>query len=545
MRNTLRLSFLPTALLTLLGLHAQAPAWQEPPRIVVGIVVDQMRTDYIYRFWDNFGEGGFKRLVREGSFQRDAHYDYVPTYTGPGHASIWTGTTPARHGIVSNDRYDRHTRGSVYCATDTTVRAVGTASTAGQRSPAQLLATTLFDELELRTDGKARTVAVSLKDRSAIMPAGRMGDAAYWFVGGEEGRFVTSSWYRDSLPAWLEAFNAQRLPEKYLSGTWDLLLPRERYHTPLPDDNIYEVPLERDVRPTLPLDLGALRRNGASLGLLNYTPWGNTIITDLALAAMAGENMGSDAVTDMLSVSYSSTDILGHKVGPRALELEDMYIRLDKELERLFKALDVRAGKGRYTVFLTADHAAADVPAYLRDQGGSAGYVQIAPIRELVQEALKGSGVQLEMLVDGQVFLSGKAADVRAAALDVAQALRHHALIAAAYSAEEALRAPAEDLSARAIRRGYMPQRSGDVIYLFRPGYFESYRNLEAGTTHGSGWNYDTHVPVLFMGRGVLPGEVLRRTSITDVAPTVSAIVGMALPNAADGTVVPELLQKR
>lgn len=519
-----------------------AQQWADPPRLVVGIVVDQMRTDYIYRYWNNFGEQGFKRLVREGSFQREAHYDYVPTYTAPGHASIYTGTTPAHHGIVANHPYRRDLGKTWYIARDTTVQGVGTNSDRGQRSPTQLLASTLADELELRTAKRSRTVGVALKDRSAIMPMGRTGDAAYWYVGGQEGRFVTSTWYRESLPDWLVRFNDQELPAKYLDRTWSTLLPIERYQSFGPDESPYELPLTDRAKPALPLDLAALRADGGDLGLLVYTPWGNTITTDLAIAAIEGEQLGADEVTDLLAVSYSSPDELGHLMGPRAIEVEDMYLRLDAELARLLGYLDRKIGAGNYTLFLTADHGGADVPALLKDAGASAGYTAMRDLAKWLDD--HGFAGQVEKVGPGQVYLRPEAPD--GAADEVARVLSYHPGVSAALSASSLLRMDELRAEGRAMARGFMPTRCGDVVYTLRPGFMEEeYGNGGKGTSHGSPWNYDTHVPVLFFGKGVAPGEVLRRTSIVDVAPTVAAIVGMARPNACNGQVVQEVLGTR
>jgi predicted AlkP superfamily pyrophosphatase or phosphodiesterase len=536
------------------GCSAQqpVPTWQEPPRLVVGIVVDQMRADMVQRYWSNFGEGGFRRLVREGAYLRNAHYNYAPTYTAPGHASIYTGTTPAYHGIVGNDLYDRRAGTEGYCATDAQVKGVGCADAVGARSPFRLLATTIADELERRTERNAITIGISLKDRGAIMPIGRTGDAAYWFTGGVEGAFSTSSWYRPELPAWLQRFNAEGRAAKYLDRTWDLMLPKERYHQVLADDNPYEIPLSGATTATLPQDLAALYRTSGSTGMLAYTPWGNTIVTDLALAAIAGEGMGADAVPDLLAVSYSSPDILGHRVGPRALELEDMYVRLDRELERLFKTLDEQVGKDRYVVFLTADHAAADVPAYLRDLKGSAGYVPLSELQAEVEAALGaryGAGPWVRHVLNEQLWLNDSLVAARGleahAVQDLAAStLRKRADIAFAYSAHELLRAAMPTAPGRALQLGFQESRSGDVAFVMRPGYFERMgEGPGRGTTHGSIWNYDTHVPLLFMGRGIRPGEVLRRTHITDIAPTLSMLLGTALPDAAIGEPLPEVLR--
>lgn len=532
-----RSALLP-ALLASTIIQAQ-PVWQAPPRLVVGIVVDQMRTDMLYREWDNFGADGFKRLLREGSFQRDAHYGYVPTYTAPGHSSIYSGTTPSRHGITSNYIYDRTLRRSVYCLKDTSMRGIGTNDPSAKRSPAKLLASTLADEMELRWGGRSKTIGIALKDRSAMLPIGRTGDAAYWFQGGTEGRFVTSSWYRDELPPWVVAFNEEGKAAAYLERTWELALPRDRYHTPVPDDDQYEWPLVAGLKPTLPVDLAALRRAGTSLDLIKSTPWGNTITTDMALAAITGEALGQDSVPDLLALSYSSPDESAHDVGQRAIELEDIYIRLDAELARLFAALDERIGAGNYTVFLTADHGGADVPAYLQDQQGSAGYAGPA---ELMGFLRSRGATAVDTIVKEHVFL--KPGSSNAAADSVAEALMQHPKVATAESAHRLVHGSFIDPLKQAMTRGWMHGRSGDVVFALRPGYMVWPDSApHKGTDHGTAWNYDTAVPVVLMGRGILPGEVLRRTDITDIAPTICAILGVALPNAADGRIVPEAIR--
>ena len=536
-------TLLITTLLPLSIMAQQVLSWQAPPKLVVGIVVDQMRTDYIYRYWDNFGEGGFKRLIGEGAFLRNAHYNYMPTVTGPGHASIYTGTTPSRHGIVGNDMYDRATRKTYYCVGDTAMKSVGTTTTNGKKSPHLLLASTLADELELRFDRRAKTIGIALKDRSAILPIGRTGDAAYWFSGGD---FISTSWYMKELPAWVTAFNGKKLADHYMSGTWDLVLPRERYHEVLPDDNPYEIPLKSGMRPSLPVNLDSLRLAGVGAEVLPYTPGGNSITTDMALAAITGELMGADAITDLLAISYSSPDLLGHRVGPRAVELEDMYIRLDREIKRLLEALDARVGAGEYTIFLTADHGAVDVPAYLKDLKGSAGYVDMGTIANhlngLFMAEVSGGTFAVDTIMDGQVFLrrSGQVLAQR-----VASTMLRFDMIADAMEAGASPSPWGADLRTL-MANGCMPQRSGDVLFALRPNLFEKETWSDGhGTTHGSGWTYDTHVPVIFFGRGVERGEVLKRTEITDIAPTLCAIVGMALPNAASGVVVHQVLGDR
>lgn len=529
------------------------PAWAKPPRLVVGIVVDQMRPDYIYRYWDNFSSGGFKRLVGEGAFLRNTHFDYVPTHTAPGHASVYSGTTPMHHGIVANDMYDRNKGTGFYCVQDDAVSGVGATGYKGQRSPLNLLAGTLADELERVTDGRSKTVGVAMKDRGSILPIGRTGDAAYWFFEGTDGYFATSSWYMNALPRWLQEFNARGLAKKYLQEQWDLLLPVERYHISLPDDNVYEEPLAGSAKATLPMDVKAMYEAAArSTVLLRFIPAGLTYTTDVALAALDGEGMGQDEHTDLLAISYGATDELGHEMGPRALEIEDMYLRLDRELERLFKALDEKVGKGNFTVFLTADHAAVDVPAYLRDKKASAGYVDATDLVGRVNVALTaqfGAGNWVRKRVKEQLFLNdslitAKKLDRALVQRAAADELLKHPLVSDAITAADLARNTYATGLRKHIQRGFMPMRSGDVCYIMRPSHLSKYPGMnERGTDHGSSWNYDTHVPVLFMGAGIKPGEVVRRTSITDIAPTLAMIIGCALPDAAIGEPIPEVIR--
>lgn len=538
--------------LAALPLNAQKPAWSEPPRLVVGIVVDQMRTDYIYRYWNNFSEGGFKRMVNEGAFLRDAHFDHVPTETGPGHAGVYTGTTPSRHGIVANEMYVRSTNTTRYCASAAdSIHGVGCEDLIGRRSPENLFATTIADELERRTDGLAKTIGIAIKDRGSILPIGRTGDAAYWFAGGADGAFVTSTWYMDTLPPWVLRFNGEKLASTYLGRTWDLLLPEARYHQPLPDENRYEIPLPGATTSTLPQDLKALFKASGSTSIITSTPWGNTLTTDFALAALSSEGLGNDPITDLLAISYSSTDILGHRMGPRAVEIEDMYLRLDQDLARLFAELDKKVGKGQYTVFLTADHAAPDVPQYLKDERGSAGYVNGAELGSLLEkelEALMGPGPWVRRVINEQVFLndsliSAKKFEPSRVQRAAAEALLRHPAVAEALCAIDLMRTDLTEGIRYGMQRGFVPSRSGDVLFAYRPGHFEPYGTTPTkGTTHGSAWNYDTHVPILFMGRGIAHRDVVRRVSVTDIAPTIALIAGMTMPDAASGRAVTEAM---
>ncbi len=361
-------------LLILISYSFGSYSQKKAPKLVIGIVVDQMRTDYIYRYWNRFGDGGFKRLVNDGFFCKNTHYNYVPTYTGPGHCSIYTGCTPSTHGIIANDWFMKETGATQYCVSDKQVKPIGTSSENGYMSPKNQLTTTLGDELKLFTNGRSKVFGVALKDRSSVLPVGHAGNAAFWFDE-ETGNFVSSDWYVKELPGWLNNFNAKKLPKQYLEQGWNTLYGIETYTNSIADDNKYEAAPNKKPKPVFPYDYKAqLTEN--KLGILKATPWGNTITKDLAIECLKNEQLGKNDVTDMLCISYSSTDYVGHAYGIRAVELEDVYLRLDKDIEELLKTLDTEVGKENYVLFLTADHGAADVAAYLKDQKIPAGYIK-------------------------------------------------------------------------------------------------------------------------------------------------------------------------
>jgi hypothetical protein len=291
------------------------------PKLVVGIVVDQMRQEYLYRYSPKFSNGGFNRLMNDGFMLRNAHYNYVPTVTGPGHASIYTGTTPSTHGVIANDWYDKDLKKNVNCIEDERQQAVGVEKAAGA-SPWRMLSSTITDELKIFTQKRAKVIGLSIKDRGAILPAGHAADGAYWFDGGS-GKFISSTYYKPGLPMWLEKFNDLKLPDKYLYKTWNTLLSIDQYKESGPDDSPYETKLTGKDRPVFPYNLAELRKNYADFGLLTSTPFGNDLLTELTKAALDGENMGTDEITDFLCISYSPTDIICHAMGPNSIEVQD------------------------------------------------------------------------------------------------------------------------------------------------------------------------------------------------------------------------------
>jgi predicted AlkP superfamily pyrophosphatase or phosphodiesterase len=533
-------------LLTLLVILLASKGFTQQPRLVVGIVVDQMRYEYLFRYAAKYGNGGFKRLMSGGFECRNAQYNYVPTYTGPGHASIYTGTTPAIHGIAANDWFDKKSRKPVYCTADKTVKPVGTTNESGMMSPVNLESTTMGDELEMATNRKARVIAVSLKDRSSILPAGHAADAAYWFDLAS-GNFVTSSFYRNDLPSWLVDFNAKKLAAHYLKFGWSPVLPLEKYTESIADENPFEKAPNNKAKPTFPYDYKEELAKG-TFEIMKYTPYGNDITKDLAIAAIEGEGLGLDSVCDLLCVSFSSTDYIGHAYGPRAIEVEDAYIRLDKNLEDLFNHLDNKVGKGNYTLFLTADHGAAENPSFLQSMKIPAGYVDHHLVKRKLKEACfreyKDSLV-LEY-ANQQVYLNDTA--ILKKSLDkiyvekfCARLLMAMPEVSDVLLGEQLAQVSQNDLLFRGmVQRGYYPRRSGDICVAYKPGYME---HEKTGTTHGSGFSYDTRVPLLLYGRGISAGSTLRTVYVTDIASTFCQLLNIPYPNGNIGSPIFEAIK--
>ena len=511
----------------------------ERPKLVVGIVVDQMRYDYLTRFESKFGEGGFNRMMREGFNCKNNHFNYVPTYTGPGHASVYTGTTPKNHGIIGNNWYDKTIKKMVYCAGDDNVDPVGTKNRAGKMSPHHMQTTSFADENRLFTQGKGKTIGISLKDRGAILPAGHTANAAYWFHGQDEGSWISSSFYMEKLPKWVTDFNSSEAAESYLK-VWNTLYDISTYTESGSDENTFEGGFTGKDKATFPYDLAVLSKDNRGFDILKATPYGNSLTTDFAMAAIKAEKLGLDNITDILTVSYSSTDYVGHNFGVNSKEVEDTYIRLDKDLERFFKYLDATVGKGEYTVFLTADHGAIDVPSYLKSMKIPAGYLNNTATKTrfsaYVNGKFKNSNL-IENVSNNQIFLNREridslGLDINDVQESMVNELINYKNIDKVYSAHTMATTDFTTGIEALLQNGYNQKRSGDILMVPDPNYI-SYG--KTGSTHGSGLNHDTHVPLLFFGKGIKHGETYEKTVIPDIAPTISALLGISFPNGASG----------
>tara|TARA_Y100000782_G_scaffold115029_1_gene154255 strand:+ start:10329 stop:12002 length:1674 start_codon:yes stop_codon:yes gene_type:complete len=542
--NSMR-KFFTSLSIVLFGMNALAQTQQ--PKLIVGIVVDQMRPDYLTRFAHHYGEGGFQRLLSDGTWCKNVHYNYVPTYTGPGHASIYSGTTPRYHGIIANDWYVRALDETVYCAQDDTFSTVGSDTKNGQMAPTRLLATTITDQLRMVTQFEGKVVGVALKDRGSILPAGHNPNGAYWYDK-STGDFITSTYYTEALPQWAQTFNAKKYADQYLSENWELRDPLKTYTASEADDQPYESGPDNDAPAVFPYDFVKLQNGKKEYSILPYTPNGNKITTDFALAAIEGEQLGKDNVMDFLALSYSSTDYIGHAYGPESKEIEDCYARLDDELARLFAQLDEKVGAGNYLVFLTADHAGAEPVGYMKKHKMPAGFFSYKAIQQTLEEKLDARYGEADWILNAlnfQVFVNHEACEAQEVGFEevtetVAELLLEVDGIARTSTREQMLEQSIEPGEFQRMKLGFNQKRSGDVLFVADPGWMKA---LRYATTHGTSYAYDTHVPLLWYGTGIKAQTVYTGYEITDIVYTLSMLLDIPLPNAAIGQPILKLLE--
>lgn len=509
------------------------------PKLVVGLMVDQMRWDYIYRYYDRYRDGGFKRMLREGFSNENAYIDHLPTVTAIGHSCVYTGSVPAIHGITGNDFVLRQEGKVMYCAQDSTVHGVGVEGRAGQMSPKNLLASTITDELKLATNFRSKVIGIAIKDRSSIFPAGHFADAAYWF--GEEAAWASSSFYLEELPVWVKKFNGEKHAAKYLEKGWNTLYPAHTYVQSSPDDNSYEGPMKGTTKPILPISSAILKANG--LGAIRNTPYGNAYTLEFAKEAIEQEQLGNNKaqVPDFLAISLSSTDAIGHQYGTHALEVEDMYLRLDQDLADFFAFLDKAVGAGQYSVFLTADHGASHNNPFFLDHKGSGGYLP-GNLKDSLNNELKaefgvasivlGIGndqVHLDHHLIHQEKLNEK--DIKSSIIDF---FRNVEGITYAIDMENVGSATVAQPIRERIINSYNYKRSG-VVQLINDPQWKSGATNQTGTGH-SAWNpYDAHIPLLWMGWGIPQGVSNQVVSMCDIAPTLAAMLHIQEPNGNVG----------
>lgn len=524
------------------------PPTASRPKLVVGIVVDQMRWDYLYRFHDLYkANAGFGRLLGEGFTCNNTFVPYLPTVTACGHTCVYTGSVPAIHGITGNNWWDNQLQRSVYCTEDMTVAAVGSnAGNAGKMSPANVFTTTITDELRLATNFRSKTFGISMKDRGAIIPAGHAANAAYWYDS-KSGNFISSTYYMKELPGWMQRFNGRKLVDSFYAKNWNLLLNPSVYEQYCDtDENSYEsTPFGNDAK-SFPYNLQKF--SGKDYGKISSTPHANDLLLELAKSTVEGEQLGRRNVTDFLAVSFSATDYVGHAFGPNSWEILDVYVRLDETLGRLFSYLDKAVGKDQYTVFLTADHAGAHIPAFLQknripSDSWSDGEIK-KDLTAFSRQQYKDVNL-ISSVEEYDIYLDHRLVDSLQLNADVVkQQLTRYLLqkeqVLQVVDKQQAGTAPVPARIREMVINGYNPRRSGDLQILAKAGIMDGGKT---GMSHGVWSPYDAHIPLVWYGWGIKKGSTSRETYMTDIAVTLAALLHIQMPSGAIGKSIEEVMK--
>ncbi len=515
------------------------------PKLVLGIMVDQMRYDYLYRYYDKYTEGGFKRLMNEGFNCKNNHYHYASTITGPGHAAVYTGSVPAVNGIIGNEWYDPLANRSVYVAEDTTVRAVGTdaAAVEGKRSPVNMHTTTITDQLKIASEFRSKVIGIAVKDRGGILPAGHSADAAYWFDA-KSGNWITSTYYMNELPQWVKDFNAQKIPDKLMAQKWETLLPIEQYTESEADNQEYENVLSGEKLPVFPHTV-------ANYGALLTSPYGNTITKEITLATLQNEKMGQGKETDFLCVSFSTPDYVGHATGTHSIEIEDTYLRLDRDIAEVLSKLDATLGKGNYLVFLTADHGVTDIAGFLKKHKIPSGTIEMGKEVSYLNGEIAakfGEGKWIKAQDNYQLYLDHALMAKKNVTMDQVYDLVKEKMLILGSSVYQIVNmhnissATIPPYYKPLIENVYNPKRSGDIMLLFEPAW---YSGTKKGTTHGTMWQSDRHVPLVWYGWKIPQGETVEQTYIADISATLAALLNVLEPNGSVGSPIKDIFSKK
>lgn len=527
---------------------------QADPKLVVVIVIDQFRYDYLERFKSAFGPAGFRRLVEHGALFTNANYNYVPTFTAPGHAAIFTGSVPAQNGIVGNNWYDRETDSERVMVSDESTRVVtsyGTQSYTKSTRPASprvLIGTTIGDQMRLATNFKAKVVALSLKDRGAVLPGGKNANGAYWFDA-SSGTLVSSDYYFKEMPAWVNRFNGEHRADKYFGRVWNRLLDSKFYEfTQGVTTDVKGSPLGRHFPYTIN-GPGEEKPGEEYYKEFQYTPFASEYLADFAKAAIEGESLGSDDIPDLLAISFSTPDLVGHAYGPDSEEVEDVYIRLDQVIADLLEYLDGKIGLTKTLIAVTADHGVSPVPALLSLNHIESSVIEPGKCKDAVNAALSarfGGEKWVLALVNDQVYLNRKMmvetkADPAEVERVAGEALLGVPGIVRFFTRTQILHGQMpEGAIAQRVSNGFSPIRSGDVWLLTKP--FAFLAEGEIATTHGSGYDYDTHVPIILFGPEIRPNRYHSECSPSDIAPTLCDLIGVEPPPTRTGRVLAEAI---
>ena len=544
--KTVKLFLIHILVFCSLGLFAQRVEKQALPKptLVVGIVVEQMRYDYIMRFWDKFGDGGFKKLIVGGTSCRQATIDYMYPQTSTGYATIVTGSNPRSHGIIADEWFDRIKNKVVSATTDETQTTISGIDKDVTVSAARLSVTTIGDELKM-ANKFSKVISISCKPSSAVMLAGHKADGAYW-LDESSGEWTTSSYYRTDLPQWTKDFNAKKFADIYMAKIWSPLLAIDKYSDCLPDKNEYEIGI--NTQTTFPYQLSTLADSYKKYKIIKNTPFGNSFTKDLAIYTIAGENLGKDQNPDLLLVSFSATEYIGNRYGTRSMELEDTYIRLDKDIEFLLQYVEKEVGKYNALIFLTSTSGTSDNPKQLVDQRLPAGQFKQAKAEQLLKSYLNAvygpnewvSYYGKQMFYLNQTLFEDRKIPLAEAQEKAANFMVKLTGVSQAFTSSILLSTNFTDGVQHQMYNSFNQKRSGDIFLSLEPGWIE--QTTTETTAHNSPYNYDTHIPLIWYGWKVEHLQLTKPISLSDIAPTLSAVFKIADPNACTGKPISEIM---
>jgi len=542
------------------------------PRLVLLIAVDQFRYDYLERFGDLFGPNGFKRLLRDGASWTQSNYDHMPTYTAPGHSTMMTGAYPAETGIIGNEWPDRTTGKNVSSVSDATVTSLGGAPNEPAASPRRLMSSTVGDELRLATNDRSKVIGISIKDRASILPAGRHANAAYWFSG-NNGNMVSSTYYFNELPNWVVAFNNAHPADKFFGKKWERILPESEYlkragaDAP-PWENIGNVSGDTNTFPHT-ITGGATSAGRAFYNAFDYTPFSNDFLVSFTEQAIINEQLGQDDDTDVLTVSFSANDYVGHRYGPYSQEVMDVTLRIDQQIGQLLDFVNAKVGLANSIVVMTADHGVAPIPEHAAALGLGGARISGPDVMRAIRSAISArynpqnktpdptadyifkyeyAGSLRDAFTNGNIYFNYEALKRDGINLDdIIETAGRAALTVpgiARFFTRSQLQHGATSITDPIERRalhGFYPSRSGDLVLIPEP---YKYLAETITATHGSPYSYDTNVPTVIMGPGIKPGRYYEAATPADIAPTLCALLGITKPSAATGRVLIEALKK-
>jgi predicted AlkP superfamily pyrophosphatase or phosphodiesterase len=524
------------------------------PRLFLLIVVDQFRADYLERFQEFYGTHGFRRLLRDGAVWRNAHLDYFPTLTAPSHASLLSGAWPAVHGIVNNEWFDRDTNREMSAVSDQTVEQVGGRSVSGF-SPRRMLVDTIGDELRRSNNLRSKVIGVSIKPRSAILTAGKRASAAYWYDE-KSGEMVSSNYYMKSLPVWVQEFNRLKYADQFRESKWERLLPADVYEKYAGRDSpLWEVIERGEDTNSFPhaMDRATIKKENDFYGQLRYTPFANDLLLNFTEKLIHEEKLGVDEYTDILILSFSANDYIGHRFGPNSHEAMDITIRTDKVIATLLERVTKQVEQKDLVVAFTSDHGVTQMPEQTQSEKKSGGRIHPTLVEQTVDNALTShmkSGARIRGAIQylkgmnlyfNRKLLSDLNINAYVAEQVACEAIEKIGGVARCYTRARVNRVSGGDLIDRRVQNGFMENRNGDLIIVLKPDY---YLTSTPSATHGSPYNNDTHVPLILVGERVRPGRYNNPASPIDIVPTISKLLGLTSPRTSSGRLLIEAIKE-